>query len=254
MRQLSLRSTCTRLLGAAAPAASPVHTRQAASRFSGSLLTGNAKRTNGLVLPLTRSVRFYTAQADKEPAVQSGEKHEFKAETKKLLHIVAHSLYSQREVFVRELISNASDALEKLRQLQATSADVSSEKPLGIDISIDADSKTITFQDTGIGMNAEELKENLGTIARSGSKAYIEKMQSSDETKDAANTIVGQFGVGFYSAFMVGDKITVYTRSAKPDSEGYCWDSDGLGSYTLSKTDNVPVGTKITISVKDDAK
>ncbi|KAJ2206124.1 hypothetical protein EV180_005961, partial [Coemansia sp. RSA 518] len=130
MRQLSLRSTCSRLLGAAAPAASPVHTRQAASRFSGSLLTGNAKRTNGLVLPLTRSVRFYTAQVDKEPAVQSGEKHEFKAETKKLLHIVAHSLYSQREVFVRELISNASDALEKLRQLQTTSADVSSEKPL----------------------------------------------------------------------------------------------------------------------------
>ncbi|KAJ2481096.1 hypothetical protein IWW56_001964 [Coemansia sp. RSA 2131] len=254
MRQISLRSTCSRLLGAAAPAASPVHARQAASRFSGSLLAGNAKRSNGLVLPLTRSVRFYTAEADKEPAVQSGEKHEFKAETKKLLHIVAHSLYSQREVFVRELISNASDALEKLRQLQATSADVSSEKPLGIDIAIDADSKTITFQDTGIGMNAEELKENLGTIARSGSKAYIEKMQSSDETKDAANTIVGQFGVGFYSAFMVGDKITVYTRSAKPDSEGYCWDSDGLGSYTLSKADNVPVGTKITISVKDDAK
>ncbi|KAJ2358055.1 hypothetical protein IWW50_001323 [Coemansia erecta] len=254
MRQLSIRSTCTRLLGAAAPATSPTHARHAASRFSGSLLAGSTMRSNNLALPLTRSVRFYSAEADNEPVVQTGEKHEFKAETKKLLHIVAHSLYSQREVFVRELISNASDALEKLRQLQTTSADVSSEKPLGIDISVDADGKTITFQDSGIGMNAEELKENLGTIACSGSKAFIEKMQSSAETKDMANTIVGQFGVGFYSAFMVGDKITVYTRSAKPDSEGYCWDSDGLGSYTLSKAENVPVGTKITISVKDDAK
>ncbi|KAJ1821385.1 hypothetical protein LPJ60_002652 [Coemansia sp. RSA 2675] len=182
------------------------------------------------------------------------EKHEFKAETKKLLHIVAHSLYSQREVFVRELISNSSDALEKLRHLQATSQDVSTEAPLEVNISVDKEAKTITFCDSGIGMTADELKDNLGTIARSGSKAYIEKMQDGADTKDMANTIVGQFGVGFYSAFMVGDKITVYTRSATPGSAGYCWESDGLGSYTLSKAEDVPVGTKIVISVKDDAK
>ncbi|KAJ1962725.1 hypothetical protein GGI12_002472 [Dipsacomyces acuminosporus] len=192
--------------------------------------------------------------ADKESTtIGQAEKHEFKAETKKLLHIVAHSLYSQREVFVRELISNSSDALEKLRHLQATSQDVDSSKPLEIRISTDATNKTITFQDSGIGMTAEELKENLGTIARSGSKAYIEKMQEGEDTKDMASTIVGQFGVGFYSAFMVGDKITVYTRSAKAGSEGYFWESDGLGSYTLAKADNVPVGTRIVISVKDDA-
>ncbi|KAJ2747849.1 hypothetical protein GGI20_000144 [Coemansia sp. BCRC 34301] len=192
---------------------------------------------------------------ERSPAADAEvEKHEFKAETKKLLHIVAHSLYSQREVFVRELISNSSDALEKLRHLQATSQDVSSDASLEVSISVDADAKTITFCDSGIGMTAEELKDNLGTIARSGSKAYIEKMQDGAKTKNMANTIVGQFGVGFYSAFMVGDKIAVYTRSAKPGSAGYCWESDGLGSYTLSKAEDVAVGTKIVISVKDDAK
>ncbi|KAJ2483732.1 hypothetical protein EV174_002863 [Coemansia sp. RSA 2320] len=196
--------------------------------------------------------RCYSTESS--PAAEASvEKHEFKAETKKLLHIVAHSLYSQREVFVRELISNSSDALEKLRHLQATSQDVSTEGPLEVSISIDKDAKTITFSDSGIGMTADELKDNLGTIARSGSKAYIEKMQDGAETKDMANTIVGQFGVGFYSAFMVGDKITVYTRSATPGSSGYCWESDGLGSYTLSKAEDVPVGTKIVISVKGDA-
>ncbi|KAI7833311.1 chaperone protein htpG [Kickxella alabastrina] len=189
-----------------------------------------------------------------ESSSLAAEKHEFKAETKKLLHIVAHSLYSQREVFVRELISNSSDALEKLRHLQATSQDVNTDKPLEVNIEVDSDNKTITFYDSGIGMSADELKENLGTIARSGSKAYIEKMQDGADTKDMASTIVGQFGVGFYSAFMVGDKITVYTRSANPGSEGYCWESDGLGSYTLSKADNVDVGTKIVINIKDDAK
>ncbi|KAJ1728017.1 hypothetical protein LPJ61_004271, partial [Coemansia biformis] len=200
--------------------------------------------------------RLYStdAQPAAEPTVGPAETHEFKAETKKLLHIVAHSLYSQREVFVRELISNASDALEKLRQLQTTSADAGSSAPLEISIAVDASGKTITFRDSGIGMTADELRENLGTIARSGSKAFIDKMQASTETKDKASEIVGQFGVGFYSAFMVGDKITVYTRSAQqPDGEGYCWESDGLGSYRLSKADNVPVGTRIVINVKDDA-
>ncbi|KAJ1833340.1 hypothetical protein LPJ63_002850 [Coemansia sp. RSA 2711] len=253
MRQISLRSTCTRLISAAAPTVSPSRARFTTVRLSSPAAASRIARSGSLV----GAMRFYSAEAtpaEKEPVVGPGEKHEFKAETKKLLHIVAHSLYSQREVFVRELISNASDALEKLRQLQTTSADVSTDRPLEIGISFDSDKKTITFEDSGIGMNAEELKENLGTIARSGSKAFIEKMQANADTKDTASSIVGQFGVGFYSAFMIGDKITVYTRSAKPGSEGYCWESDGLGSYTLSKADNVPVGTKIVISVKDDAK
>ncbi|KAJ2553804.1 hypothetical protein EV175_002805 [Coemansia sp. RSA 1933] len=194
------------------------------------------------------------SEQPKEATVGPAEKHEFQAETKKLLHIVAHSLYSQREVFVRELISNASDALEKLRHLQVTNHDVGTGAPMEISINVDSDKKTLEFGDSGIGMTEDELKQNLGTIARSGSKAYIEKMENSADSKDAANTIVGQFGVGFYSAFMVGDDITVYTRSATPDSQGYCWKSNGLGSYTISKAENVPVGTKIVISVRDDAK
>ncbi|KAJ2614204.1 hypothetical protein H4S08_001827 [Coemansia sp. RSA 1365] len=256
MRQILLSSARARILSAAAPATSLPRLYAAARSYSVSRLSpvsANQRSTRSTAAAISR---FYSADAapDNQPVVGPAEKHEFKAETKKLLHIVAHSLYSQREVFVRELISNASDALEKLRQLQTTSAKAGSDKPLEINIAIDPEQKTITFFDSGIGMTADELKENLGTIARSGSKAFIEKMQSSAETSNAANSIVGQFGVGFYSAFMVGDKITVYTRSAKPDSEGYCWVSDGLGAYTLSKAENVAVGTKIVISVKEDAK
>ncbi|KAJ2079975.1 hypothetical protein H4R24_003410 [Coemansia sp. RSA 988] len=256
MRQILLHSARARILGASSPTASLPRVYAAARSYSVSLLP--------LVSTIQRSTRpsaavfsrHYSADTapETQPNVGPAEKHEFKAETKKLLHIVAHSLYSQREVFVRELISNASDALEKLRQLQTTSAEAGSDKPLEINITLDSEQKTITFFDSGIGMTADELKENLGTIARSGSKAFIEKMQSNTETSNAANSIVGQFGVGFYSAFMVGDKITVYTRSAKPGSEGYCWVSDGLGSYTLSKADNVAVGTKIVIDVKKDSK
>ncbi|KAJ2715149.1 hypothetical protein H4R19_001364 [Coemansia spiralis] len=275
MHQFSLRTACSRLLAAVPPLAARPHALAAARRCAGTPL---AARTPGAVHPvMLAQARLYTSGAEPpkpseteaaadtaaepapkpvpEPTVGPAETHEFKAETKKLLHIVAHSLYSQREVFVRELISNASDALEKLRQLQTASAEAGSSGPLEISIDVDAEAKTITFRDSGIGMTADELRENLGTIARSGSKAFIDKMQASAETKDKTSEIVGQFGVGFYSAFMVGDKITVYTRSAQPPAgEGYCWTSDGLGSYTMSTADNVPVGTRIVISVKDDAK
>ncbi|PIA17822.1 heat shock protein Hsp90-like protein [Coemansia reversa NRRL 1564] len=256
MRQIFLNSARARILSATSPVTSLPRLCAAARSYSVLRLPSvpaNQRSTRSAAAAISR---FYSADAspDSQPVVGPAEKHEFKAETKKLLHIVAHSLYSQREVFVRELISNASDALEKLRQLQTTSAKAGSDKPLEINITLDPEHKTITFLDSGIGMTADELKENLGTIARSGSKAFIEKMQSSAETSNAANSIVGQFGVGFYSAFMVGDKITVYTRSAKSGSEGYCWVSDGLGAYTLPKADNVAVGTKIVISVKEDAK
>ncbi|KAJ2386371.1 hypothetical protein GGI23_006505, partial [Coemansia sp. RSA 2559] len=268
MRQFSLYTARTRVFAAVS-----VSPRAAASRPIAAysrLSSPNASTKNIVAHQPVRSVGFarcYTTESKPdseqkqqqeevvvEAAVGPSEKHEFKAETKKLLHIVAHSLYSQREVFVRELISNASDALEKLRHLQVTSHDAGTGVPMEININVDSDKKTLEFGDSGIGMTEDELKQNLGTIARSGSKAYIEKMENSTDSKDAANTIVGQFGVGFYSAFMVGDNITVYTRSATPDSQGYCWKSDGLGSYTISKAENVPVGTKIIIGVKDDAK
>ncbi|PWA00758.1 hypothetical protein BB558_003224 [Smittium angustum] len=206
-----------------------------------------------LLKSFTTSAYSYSNDSNSESLAKE-QRHEFRAETKKLLQIVAHSLYSQREVFIRELISNASDAMEKLRYLTLTNQDIVSEGPTQIDITIDKDNKTISFQDHGIGMTEKELTENLGTIARSGSKNYIETLENEGKTSEASKNIVGQFGVGFYSGFMVGDSIEVYSKSAEKDSKGYVWKSEGLGFYTLSESENVTTGTKIVINVKDDAK
>ncbi|PKU33159.1 hypothetical protein llap_16535 [Limosa lapponica baueri] len=149
-------------------------------------------------------------------------KHEFQAETKKLLDIVARSLYSEKEVFIRELISNGSDALEKLRHRLMAEGKALPE--MEIHLQTDSGKGTITIQDTGIGMTQEELVSNLGTIARSGSKAFLDALQSQAE---ASSKIIGQFGVGFYSAFMVADKVEVFSQSAEPGSPGYHWSSDG---------------------------
>lgn len=206
--------------------------------------------------------QFYSTQAaeDKEEtlhsiisnteAVQgSVSKHEFQAETKKLLDIVARSLYSEKEVFIRELISNASDALEKLRHKLVCEGQVLPE--MEIHLQTDAEKGTITIQDTGIGMTQEELVSNLGTIARSGSKAFLEALQNQAES---SSKIIGQFGVGFYSAFMVADKVEVYSRSAAPESPGYQWLSDGSGVFEIAEASGVRPGTKIIIHLKSDCK
>ncbi|KAL1917225.1 uncharacterized protein VTP21DRAFT_4881 [Calcarisporiella thermophila] len=195
-------------------------------------------------------LRAYSTQANAETANGQPMQHEFKAETKKLLQIVTNSLYSEKEVFVRELVSNAADALEKLRHAQLTQQGLDSSRPLEIRISVDKEAKTFTIQDSGVGMTEEELIDNLGTIARSGSKSFLEKLESSEAS--AKDKIIGQFGVGFYSSFMVGANIRVYTRSATPGSKGYVWASDGLGSYTVSEADGVDVGTKIVIELRED--
>jgi DNA topoisomerase VI subunit B len=148
-------------------------------------------------------------------------KHSFKAETKRILDLMAKSLYSEKEVFIRELISNCSDALEKRHYYNLTNESDKEYEPLEIRISVDKDKRTFTIQDTGIGMNEEELNDNLGTIAKSGSLKF------SEEKGNKADKIIGQFGVGFYSALMVGDEIRVYSRSAKPDSKGYVWKTNG---------------------------
>lgn len=169
----------------------------------------------------------------------------FQSETAKLLRIVAHSLYTDKEVFVRELISNASDASEKLRHLDVTGKEYDDKYlPLEIHIATDDKHKTITIQDFGIGMKKEELIKNLGTIAHSGTQEYLRQL----EGKDASN-IIGQFGVGFYSAFMVGNRVKVYSRSAAPGSKGYCWTSDGTGAYTIAEAEGVSRGTKIIIQL-----
>ncbi|KAI9316910.1 Hsp90 protein-domain-containing protein [Dichotomocladium elegans] len=200
----------------------------------------------------TSASEVSTEESPEEIVTGKTEVHEFKTETKRLLDIVANSLYSEKEIFVRELISNAADALEKLRHLQASDSSLITGKPLEIRLWVDRDKKQFIIQDSGIGMTLEELNDNLGTIARSGSKSFMEKMEK--DSAEAKENIIGQFGVGFYSTFMVGDKIKVFTRSAKPGSKGYCWTTDGQGSYTVAEAENVAVGTKIVIELREDCK
>lgn len=178
------------------------------------------------------------------------DKHEFQAETRKLLDIVARSLYSEKEVFIRELISNCSDALEKLRYLEMVGQEVlHKEIPLEIHIATDDKKKTFTIQDTGIGMTKEEMVDNLGTIARSGSKAFLDTVKDGG---DVNSNIIGQFGVGFYSSFMVGEKVDVYSQSYKPSEKAFKWTSDGSGVYEMSEAEGVQRGTKIVIHLKGE--
>lgn len=178
----------------------------------------------------------------------------FQAETQQLLNILIHSLYTDREIFLRELLSNASDALNRLQFEQLTNAEVvDPDAALEIRIKADAENRTLTITDTGIGMTKEEVVENLGTIARSGAKKFIESLESSPN-KDAAQNVIGQFGVGFYSVFMVADKVRVISRSYRPDAEAVMWEADGGTSYTLDTADKATRGTEITIYLKEDAK
>ncbi len=182
--------------------------------------------------------------------------HEFQAETRKLLDIVAKSLYSEKEVFIRELVSNASDAIEKKRYLGMTGEGglvlpEGAQGKLQIDINTDKVAKTITISDTGVGMTKEEMVDNLGTIARSGSKAFMQEMEAKQavDPKD----IIGQFGVGFYSAFMVADKIEVFSKSSNT-GPAFHWESDGAGTYKVREAEGVANGTKIVVHLRDDCQ
>ncbi len=175
--------------------------------------------------------------------------HTFQAEVSQLLDIVIHSLYTDKEIFVRELVSNASDALEKMRLKQLTETDVyDADAELAIDISIDEEAKTLTISDSGIGMTEAELNENLGTIAHSGTKAFLEKMKESGDNAD----VIGQFGVGFYSAFMAAYKVEVATHSWQKDEAGHTWSSDGSTGYSVEKNADAKRGCSITIFLKED--
>ena len=175
---------------------------------------------------------------------------EFQAEIKQLLDIVIHSLYTEKEIFVRELVSNASDALEKQRHLSLTEKAIFDDKlELEINITTDDKAKTITFQDFGIGMNRAELIENLGTIAHSGSKAFVKALGEGDQK---AAGLIGQFGVGFYSAFMVAKSVRVYTHSWRESEPGLLWSSDGAGSYAIEESPGERRGTKVVVELKDE--
>ena len=205
---------------------------------------------------------------------EAGKKtRQFRAEVRKVLHILTNSLYTNREIFLRELISNASDALDKLRfRINRGESPREPDLPLEIRISIDKDAKTLTIADTGLGMTAEELADNLGTIAKSGSEEFLAGLaaesgtrkeksngkgdgEAEDATADAAN-IIGRFGVGFYSVFMVADKVEVTSRPAfEKDAQAHVWISDGLGSYSvaLSDAEEPKRGTVVKAHLKDDA-
>lgn len=176
---------------------------------------------------------------------------EYKAEMKQLLQLIIHSLYTHPEVFLRELVSNASDALNKVRYRQLTDEGILDKgKELEIKIAVDAEKKTFSIQDTGIGMTREDLTDNIGTVARSGTLEFLKSMK--EEKKDVGD-LIGQFGVGFYSAFMVTDEVTIETRHADADSKGYRWVSSGEGSYTIEEIEKAERGTTITFKFKESS-
>ena len=177
-------------------------------------------------------------------------KKQFKAESKRLLGLMINSIYTNKEIFLREIISNASDALDKRYYLSLTDDTKKVEKDdLRIHIERDIPNRILVIEDTGIGMTSEELEKNLGTIAKSGSADFKEKLDKSDENVD----IIGQFGVGFYSAFMVADKITVETKSVNSDV-AYKWESTGEDGYTISEIEKDSIGTRIVLHLKDDTE
>lgn len=225
------------------------------------------------------SAAFSTESSEDAAGDAPKDEMEFQAETRQLLDIVTHSLYTDKEVFLRELVSNASDALEKLRHIQATgtlSGTSSTEEniPLEIRITTDEAANTLTITDTGIGMNKDEMVANLGTIARSGSKAFVKEMQMKAQMPADPNDmdplgqgIIGRFGVGFYSGFMVADKVDVRSKSAgkisednnsiteTPNEEAIVWESTGTGKYSISSLSSdirQDRGTSVVLHLKDE--
>ena len=176
----------------------------------------------------------------------------FQTEAKQLLHLMIHSLYSNKEIFLRELISNASDAADKLRFEALNNGSLYEDQPeLAIRVSFDKEAKTVTISDNGIGMTREEVVTNLGTIAKSGTAQFLEGL-SGDQKKDSQ--LIGQFGVGFYSSFIVADRVEVFTRKAGADAaEGVHWECEGDAEFTIEAVDKADRGTTIVLHLKDDA-
>ena len=187
---------------------------------------------------------------DSTPALHE---YEYKAEMKQLLHLIIHSLYTHPEVFLRELISNASDALNKVRFLQLSdSAVLEPDAPLRIAIDIDKETHTFSITDSGIGMTKDDLIDRIGTVASSGTLEFVSSIKAGNAPLDG--DLIGRFGVGFYSAFMVADEVTIETRHADPGSQGYRWKSVGEGRFTIEEIDLEHRGTRISFTLKEDAK
>ena len=186
-------------------------------------------------------------------SIQSKKTYKFKAELTQLLHLIVHSLYTHPEVFLRELISNASDALNKVRFLQLTNQEIiDPDADLKISISLDNKKQLFSIEDSGIGMTEEELIKNIGTVANSGTLKFLEEIQKKGKIPEG--DLIGQFGVGFYSVFMVTDEVVIETRHADPGSKGYRWTSNGQGSFTIEEIDRKKRGTSISFRLKDEHK
>jgi len=224
------------------------------SRRAGSLFQPSYRAT----FASDSTIDMQSSSADTVLEKKEVQEHEFKAETRKLLDIVAHSIYKDKDVFLRELLSNCSDALEKQRFAEVSGTSEATGEPLEVFINTNLDKKTLTIEDTGIGMTREDLVENLGTIARSGTKSFIEEFGGEEEEDDAnittTDSLIGQFGVGFYSAFMVGNTLEVLSKTDKCDT-AHLWVSDGTGSFEVSEVEapSMTRGTKITIHLRSEA-
>ncbi len=183
--------------------------------------------------------------------MSTAQSYEFQAETQKLLNIIIHSIYTNKEIFLRELISNASDALDKVRFAQNKGTQVADpDQPLEIRITTDKEGGRLTVSDTGTGMSEEELVSNLGTIAKSGTEEFLRQVT---ENQESPENIIGRFGVGFYSVFMVANQVQVTTKSADPEAPTMVWTSDGMGSYTVAPAhEAMPRGTRVEITLHDD--
>ena len=178
------------------------------------------------------------------------ETHQFKTEVKQFMHLIINSLYSNKEIFLRELISNASDAIDRLSFKAQTDAKLLEEgAEFKIKITPDKTARTLTLSDNGIGMTYAEVVENIGTIAKSGTAAFMQAIEKSKNQNTLAPELIGQFGVGFYSAFIVADKITIITRAAG-ETTGTRWESTGDGTYTIEPADKASRGTDIILKLK----
>jgi molecular chaperone HtpG len=197
-----------------------------------------------------------TPAGDKAPIGDRATQVEFRAEIRQLLDIIIHSLYSNKEIFLRELLSNASDALNRIKFEMLTNRNVLDEEAeLGIWLEVDEKANALTIRDSGIGMTHDEIAQSLGTIAHSGAAEFLKAMEESGKKGQGVTTdVIGQFGVGFYSVFMVADEVTVTSRSYRPEAEAVVWSSTGEGVYNVGPAEKSERGTSIHIKFKDDAK
>ena len=189
------------------------------------------------------------------PTNEAATTQSFEADVSRLLHLMVHSVYSERDIFVRELVSNSADACEKLRYEAIARPELTESGPFVITVALDPDKKTLTVSDNGVGMTREDLTQGLGTIARSGTKAFLDRLTAEDASKEA-QALIGQFGIGFYSSFMVADEVVVETRRAGAN-EAWRWSSDGKGSFTiapLALEDAPERGTRVILHLNDESK